>query len=568
MLVMFFGGISMLTLATSLKWASGSASLNEKNNRVFTAAAAAEAASEKALAKLSADYAIGGETTIYDNLANDRYLIPDTSESSYWTNFTFSNGSGTYGQIYVDRAKSMSYTDLYSQYAGLKGFASSYRIIANARETMTGTKAAVCQDLQMASIPVFQFAIFYGLDLELHSMTTMNVIGRVHGNSTNWTYPSATLTFYSDVTAVGQMIKTRKPGDPSYSSSPPSGSIVYKAAKDSGVSSLILPIGTNNAPTNIWQVLDLPPGGEDINSPMGRQRYYNKAELVIVVGNTSVTAFAKAPFSSTTYSIPFTNITKLISTNLNFVDQRENKRIRVVELDVSSIQSWSYTNSAVSNAIGTNTAVNLIYIADQRTWTGTTNLNGVRLISGQTLPARGLTVATPHPLYVKGHFNQPTAAHLGTTNTTNAKGASLVSDALTILSSSWLDSASAASYTTRDAVDTTVNAAILTGIVETSTAGGGRYSGGAHNLGRFLEDWSGRTFTCNGSMVVLFPSQRAIGVFQQPGAYYNPPARNFAFDLNYQDITKQPPGTPEVRAMIRNAWATIPPDTTNWPLPN
>jgi hypothetical protein len=231
----------------------------------------------------------------------------------------------------------------------------------------------------------------------------------------------------------------------------------------------------------------------------------------------------------------------------------------VTEINVSRIQNWSATNTTVQSVLGAGNPVNLVYVADRRSTTSS-QLTGVRLINGQTLPSRGLTVATPDPLYVKGHFNQPTTAHLGTTNTSNAKPASLVSDALTILSGNWQDSKSANSYTTRSATDTTVNAAILTGIVET-TNNPVRYSGGVHNLGRFLENWSGDTFTCNGSMVVLFPSAKATKPFQQPGAYYYPPSREFAFDKNYLDITKQPPGTPEVRALIRNSWATVAP---NW----
>jgi len=132
---------------------------------------------------------------------------------------------------------------------------------------------------------------------------------------------------------------------------------------------------------------------------------------------------------------------------------------------------------------------------------------------------------------------------------------------LTILSGSWNDSKSGSSYKYRKASNTTVNAAILAGIVETTNSPA-IYSGGVHNLGRFLEDWKYRTITINGSMVVLFPSAQATKPFQQPGAYYYPPARNLAFDLNYLDITKQPPGTPEIRALIRNSWTLVPPNTT------
>jgi hypothetical protein len=172
-------------------------------------------------------------------------------------------------------------------------------------------------------------------------------------------------------------------------------------------------------------------------------------------------------------------------------------------------------------------------------------------------------VATPNPLYVKGNYNQPTSKYLNTTNTTTTQPAALVSDALTILSSNWDDSKSNYSYANRDASSTTVNAAVLTGIVETSTTKH-IYSGGAHNLGRFLEDWSGRTFTYNGSMVVLFPSSKATGAFQQPGAYYYPPARDYSFDLNFMDGTKLPPGTPDLRVMIRGRWALVPPNKTDF----
>jgi hypothetical protein len=54
-------------------------------------------------------------------------------------------------------------------------------------------------------------------------------------------------------------------------------------------------------------------------------------------------------------------------------------------------------------------------------------------IAGVNQPS-GFTVATPNPLYVWGNYNCPNSAYLGTTNTTTDYPASLVSDALTILS--------------------------------------------------------------------------------------------------------------------------------------
>ncbi|MBI2929687.1 MAG: hypothetical protein HYY24_28840 [Verrucomicrobia bacterium] len=561
-LVLVFTGLSLMALAGVLDWTSTNAAMTARSNQYFSSAAAAEAATEKVLAQLALDYRNGGEAAVYANLGSYRSQVPTTAENGEWGRYEFSNGTGGAGSLYVDRLTSESYVELNSQYRGLRGWASTYRILANARDRNSGfaITAAVDQDVQVASIPIFQFAIFYGLDLEINTMTPMVVNGRVHGNATIYTYPSASLAFRSDVTSVGKIITTRKPGDPDYSTAPPAGTITYMGDKATGVSSLTLPIGTSNSPAAIRQILDMPPSTESVSSPMGRQRYYNKAELLILVNNTGVTVAAKSPFAVGSNSIPWIQASNFISTTKTFTDQREGKTIKVTEIDVSKIQAWSLANSAVRAAIGSGKPVNLIYVADNRTTTSS-QMTAVRLINGQNLPTRGLTVATPNPLYVKGHFNQLATAFLGTTNTINTRPASLVSDALTILSPSWLDSKSSSSYTTRTASDTTVNAAILTGIVETTNSPA-RYSGGVHNLGRFLENWNGRTFTCNGSMVVLFPSTKATKPFQQPGAYYYPPARNYSFDLNFTDITKVPPGTPEVRAMIRSAWVMAKPNTT------
>ena len=51
-----------------------------------------------------------------------------------------------------------------------------------------------------------------------------------------------------------------------------------------------------------------------------------------------------------------------------------------------------------------------------------------------------------------------------------------------------------------NATNTTVNAGIISGIVP---SGSGYYSGGVENFPRFLEDWSGKTFTYYGSMLEL-----------------------------------------------------------------
>src|SRR5690606_2141787 len=99
----------------------------------------------------------------------------------------------------------------------------------------------------------------------------------------------------------------------------------------------------------------------------------------------------------------------------------------------------------------------------------------------------------------------------------------LVGDSITILSTAWNDSNANKAMSHRTASATTVNAAFLAGIVPSD---GTYYSGGVENFPRFLENWSGRVFTYNGSMVVMYYS--AIATAPWGGSdVYNAPNRNW-----------------------------------------
>jgi hypothetical protein len=165
-------------------------------------------------------------------------------------------------------------------------------------------------------------------------------------------------------------------------------------------------------------------------------------------------------------------------------------------------------------------------------------------------------VATARPLYVLGDYNQYNPTNLGTTNTSTTRPASLVADAITILSDNWSDANSGADVSARIATKTTVNAAFLTGVVETTL---GQYSGGMENFPRFLETWGPVVITYNGSMVKMFPSLYATNAWGKNNVY-TPPTRNWSYDLNFDDPTKLPPKTPSVLKMIRGQWTTVPPN--------
>jgi hypothetical protein len=184
-------------------------------------------------------------------------------------------------------------------------------------------------------------------------------------------------------------------------------------------------------------------------------------------------------------------------------------------------------------------------------------------MNGTNLPPQGLTVATASPLYVLGDYNV-TPLGRGTTNTIGTMPASFAADAITILSTAWKDANSLLPIaTSRTAVDTTINAAFLMGNVETT---GLSYSGGVENFPRFLENWSGKTFTYNGSMVCMFFSKIATGLWLGTGStydIYNPPVRKWSLDQNFSLSSDMPPATPSLAVLNRAAWRTPAAYSTN-----
>jgi hypothetical protein len=479
---------------------------------------------------------------------------------------------------------------LASQY-GLFGWTNTYRIMSNVRQIrgtpLANLTNAVLQDLELDLIPVFQNAIFYNSLLEFTWCATFNINGRVHANSNIFVGSSGNLTFNSLVTTTGGIYRTNWAGK---TTSQYTGSVTYNNTPGylTNQHSLTLPIGTNNTADAVHEIVNIPPSGEDVNSPLGSQRYYNKAALVVLVTDTNVSLTMKTSssdgsaititgvYSSTNYNGVYTNFPFLSTTN-QFTDQREGDVIKTTQVDMGILKSWLVTNvnmiakfphaAGVYNATGA--IPNIMYIADNRTVSGS-QLTAIKLINAQIIPTNmtslslpsGFTLASPNPLYIKGNYNCPNITlDQGTTNTTRSFPASLIGDAVTILSGNWNDANSNASFGSgvRPATDTTVNAALLAGIVYSSGPAQSQYSGGAMNLARLLEDWSSSKLTLNTSIVSLFNSTRATAQFQFPGGYYYAPAtRLFSFDLNFLDYRKLPPGTPVTPRINRVKWAVPP----------
>jgi hypothetical protein len=561
-MTMIMTAVALVLLAGIMSWSAGNARLATRSNEYTRALAAAEAATEKVNTRMSSDYLNAGEVQVVANLSSYRATVPTGSDSSYWTNWEFNDAQGNIGSTFVQQGAVSNYQVLTGAYAGLTGFASTYTVVSDAREPNMpqNVVAGVLEAVQLTRIPIFQFAMYSSGEMEVSCGQPFVVTGPVHANGPLYVEPDSLLTFQSGVTAVGNVVFGRDPLD---TRGNPAGAVTYDDPNSpkSGQPALTLPIGTTNTPQAVREIIEPPQPFELASSPIGRERYYNQCDMLLVVSNTTITATSGA-FNFWGTVIASNELALFASTNSSFFDSREGKTVYPVDINVSALVTWS-TNVSATNylraALGRNMCS--LYVWDRRTLPAT-DLGAVRMVNGAQLPPLGLTVATGDPLYVLGHYNQPAATNIGTANTSTCLPASLVADAVTILSPNWHDVNSLLPLALRGAAPTTVNAAILAGEVDTTL---GHYSGGMENFPRFLESWgAANPLTYNGSMVKMFPSLYATNVWGQANVY-NPPKRNWAYDINFNNPSKLPPLTPSLQVVSRSQWAALAPNQTSAP---
>ena len=200
---------------------------------------------------------------------------------------------------------------------------------------------------------------------------------------------------------------------------------------------------------------------------------------------------------------------------------------------------------------------------------------GVRLVNGAVLPGvydsvtpsntRGVSFSSENGIYIQGNFNATSVVSVPATgntpysdyrpfNTATHIPASVVADAVTILSNSWQDAKSFSSpYDEggRLATTTQMRFAMIAGDTistrdQTPNQGGisPRLNGGVHNFKRFLERWTGQRLDYAGSLINLFNSRNNMGSFKCCNTVYDPPVRNWVFDSTFLDPRRLPPGTP------------------------
>ena len=489
-----------------------------------------------------------------DAVVND-FFADSTGTSTAMSGYTFGNFT------VVQTVGTATATPITSgNYSGLSALVERYDITS---EAGTGTASArVVLSAEDYLIPLLQFAVFYEDDLEIHpgpGMVFNN--GWIHSNSDIYLGAENTLSIDSKTTSAGDILNYRKTtgneqnvngivqfkdgaGDYQTMKQDEDGDGVDEIldstrsdwmtesqnrwdgrvkSKEHGINSIdLVPMPTGSDEIEIIKEGDaIVPGSSSelsTNPDLANTRYYWKAGLRILDG---IAYDKNGGFLDLTDG---GNLLNPIS-NEAFWDAREEKSITVTTVDMELLG----TNFVATTALDNGSEQGILYVSESA-------LNkGVRLVKGQVLPSGGFTVASENPVYIQGDYN-----------TANVPAA-VLGDAVTILSNDW-DDANSNSYGARNAVDTTINAAIVSGNVESTL--GGDYSGGLENLPRFLENWAGTTLTYSGSMVCLWQSEKATGSWGKSNVY-SPPNRNWSYGLN---VNNMPPGTPFVRVVQKVGW--------------
>lgn len=426
--------------------------------------------------------------------------------------------------------------------AGLHALVKTYSIVADATSDVDQARTVLHQEFEAAQVPIFQFAVFYDDELWTSPAEKMTINGRVHSNSDICLQSSNGLYLDSYLSSAGSIYHGYKYGlYPGVS-----GDV---AIKDKNGLYMSMKVGTKwlDASDTAWfskatarwggRVQDKAFGQQKLNVPITNKgnphklveratsnpdSYENKATLKFVNGQ----ALKKS--GSTWIDVTTDMTTKGIITSAanKFYDGRDKKYVDVMDLDVGKLYSNGY-----------GPANGVVYFSDDIA--SSNDWPALRLKNAEALGG-GLTVASENPVYTVGNFN-----------TSGKQPAAIMSDALTILSGNWDDAKSTLSKNNRTAQATTLNASFITGDTH---LGPGEYNGGLANLPRYLEYWGeNRTATIRGSMVNLWESQQAVGKWSMD--YYEPPARDYAYDKDLDDPSKQPPEAPKILVFRRGGWS-------------
>jgi hypothetical protein len=400
----------------------------------------------------------------------------------------------------------------------------------------------------------WNFAVFYQDTLEFQPVSALTLTGWVHTNGDLYTGTSF-LTLTDRITTAETWNVGYAPGDSAHTATPTSP--IYPANAPPAQESSFQPLGldptllskTDSNPNNdsFKELVESAVSGQ--SDPFAGQRFKDQAGIKVIcnafgkfVYNQSGQLVSSAS-TGNDYKVWLAGSSAVTGSTQSFQDNREGTTVSAWKVDINQLNSNS--TGLVWN--------NIFYMSD----TSSTG-KAIRLVNGSKLPTGGLTFATDNPLYIRGDWNtgpSPPSSNGSTPDPTQPldptytwRPSAIIADAVTLQSNWWVDSASTKSIAGRPAQNTTVNSAIITGHVPT---GGGNYSGGAENLVRLMEDWTGKTFTYYGSMMQLYSSTQGTGIWGKANVY-TAGGRKWYFDDKL--ILTPPPGSITLISYLKHVW--------------
>lgn len=570
-MIMVLFGVLVLAAVGGIGWAMRTTSTDVQGTRVNYAA---EGGAEQVMATL--------ETGMADGFLDDAELAaitPPTLPGITFETFAAAREGTPFSQPVTE-----------GPYAGLFSLNQRINVTVQARDALSNRSRSIVT-VNAQAIPVFQMGVFYQDDLEIHPGAPMQFEGWIHTNG-NLYLSAAASSYQSIITTPDSVFWQRKDSNQrlngvmvnnnastpvqltfdSRSTTP--AQFVARSETDfnsrlksfaSGTTELRLPLPTGMPPTQLVaprSVADSPQVQDvkfawradwHITVPMTAAGFAIPGSAICQTGGPNVNTIRDGSNGAGTIvpdsGIGATQCGGIFSlTTAAFHEGRENTMVDLFNIRMDRLNSW------ISGSVAARTT-RIVYVTFVRTdGLPITRYPAVRLQNGATLPSP-ITVATDRPLYIWGNFN--TGAWFP---------ASIAADAVTYLSSCWVD-ASQLVFARRDAcaAGTTMSvfAAVAAGHSATTCdwqragCAAPQYGGGLENFPRFLENWGSRTLLYRGSLVSLFQSQYANRQLWSWRAYYTPPNRDWRFDTRFNNPANMPPGTPMVGSVFQVAYRPV-----------
>lgn len=532
---------------------------------------AAEAGADNVMAQL--------ETAMIDGLITDPELAALTPPTL--AGFTITTRAARVGT-------SVPRTISNGPYSGLIGLNQQIDITVSAVDATRNRSDAVVS-VNAQSIPLFQFGVFYEKDLEIHNGPPMTFAGWVHTNGN--LYLSSGNTFFQDIITTPQNVYWQRkayndqlngvwinnaagvPVRLSFDSRSDPTPAAFSNKSNTSFNGRLMTGAMNVTPLRLPLPVGMPPielirprsAGDAIgvqNVKMAwKADYYITVDLNLLTTPCAPGAMAVLP-ARVTPDVPSGDCDAIFKGFRNrFLDGREDVGVDLLEIDMGRLMNWIDVAPATRG-------ISIMYITFINGAVGDPNRDypAVRVRNGRTL-THPFTLATSAPLYLWGNFND-----------IGWQPASFLADAVTFLSNEWNDAAHAAFAYTANATEMWVYAAVAAGHSATpcdwQDAGcnpalttpppltpNGSYGGGLENFPRFLENWggsaTGRVLHYRGSLVSLFESEQAKLRRWSWRNYYNPPSRDWQFELRFRDPANLPPGTPTAGSVTQIAFRPV-----------